>query len=390
MNKQRNIVVAIYSNAELYPPTLNAIGELAKLFDQVVLVHRNHLDGNWNYAANVHVVSHGSLMTARQQESASLIIKCWLFISFCVKLYSQILKYRPNTILLYDTIALFSFHLIRKLGSLSIKVWYHNHDVSEMNLVRKFSISWFAVKAERKSFKYLDLFSVPAKERLLYFPLTEFNGKYFFLPNYPSEAFFSKFYQPNKITDSVKLVYQGHASELHGLEEIIELLPSRILDKSIHLIIKGPCRQDYKMVLEQKARKYGVLDKITFFGISPYSEVPRIAATCHIGIGIHAKSDIMNTTLGTASNKLYEYAALGLPILYFDSTHFNQHLADYEWAFPVKLDSNSIAKAIEAILQDYDSLSEKAYTNFRKCLNYEFAFENIRDYLISNKNPTVS
>jgi hypothetical protein len=381
---KKNIVVAIYSHAELYPPTLNAIAELAKMFDQVVLVHRNHLVGDWNYPGNVIVVSHGGLMTARQQESASLSMKCWLFISFCLKLYVQILRFRPNTILLYDTIALFSFHLIRRLGSISSKVWYHNHDVSEMSLVRKFSISWFAVKAEQKSFKYLDLFSVPAKERLTYFQLNEFKGKYFFLPNYPSVAFYLTFYQTNKITDTVKLIYQGHASELHGLEEIIELLPSRILDKSINLIIKGPCTQDYKMVLEQKARKYGVLDKITFFGISPYSEVPRIAATCHIGIGIHAKSDTMNTTLGTASNKLYEYAALGLPILYFDSAHFNLHLADYEWAFPVKLDSNSIANAIEAIIKDYDSLSEKAHANFRKCLNYEFEFARVHNFLIDN------
>ncbi len=374
-------MVAIYSHAELYPPTLNAIGELAKVFKQVILVQRNHIEGNWTYPPNVFVVSHGNLMTARQQESASLFLKSWLFISFCMKLYAQILKYRPNTILLYDTIALFSFSMIHRLMPFTSKIWYHNHDVSELKLVRKFSISWFAIKSEHKYFKYLNLFSVPAMERLSYFPLNEFNGKHFFIPNYPSVAFYSKFYRPNKITDSVKLVYQGHASELHGLEEIIELLPRKILDKYIYLVIKGPCTQDYRMVLEEKARKFGALDKISFFGISTYSEVPRIAATCHIGIGIHAKSDIMNTTLGTASNKLYEYAALGLPILYFDSTHFNQHLADCEWAFPVKLDSNSIAKAIESIIEDYDSLSEKAHTNFLKCLNYEFEFARVRNFL---------
>lgn len=378
---KKRIIVAIYSNAELYPPTLNAVNELAKIYDQVIMIHRNHLLGTWKYSKNVIVVPHGRLMTARQQENASVFLKFWLFFTFTILLLAKALKYKPKCILLYDPIALFSFHLIHRLLSPSMKIWYHNHDVGDLRLLRKFSISWLALNSEKVSFKYLDIFTVPSVERLKYFPSVKFNGNCFVIPNYPSLAFFSEFYKPRKISNVIKLIFQGHVGPNHGLEEIIELLSRKNSNFDFQLMIKGPCTQLVRQDFEERAKMFGVLDKIIFYDITPYSEVPLISSSCHIGIGIHTKKDIMNLTLGTASNKLYEYAAVGLPILYYDSDHFNKILSRYDWAIATTVTVDSLFEKILFIVENYEPLSSSAHLSFIDNLNYEKQFNEIAFHL---------
>jgi len=378
---KKSILISMYSHAELYPPTLNAIGELSKIFDQVVLIQRSHLINEWKYPLNVKVISHGKLMTTKQQENSSIFLKLALFLSFTWLIFTTSLKIRPAIILVYDPLAFMSFQLAKPFLNGKKLVWYHNHDIWETFQLRKYSISWFSLYFERKYFKKLDVFTLPAKNRLEYFPIKNFTGKCFVIPNYPSILFYSKFYGPPKIEKEIKLIFQGSVSEMHGLEQIIELLALEIAGKHLNLIVKGPCSPQYKQKLEEIALKFNVVDKLFFYGVTSYNEVPKIASMCHIGIGIHAKNDVMNITLGTASNKLYEYAAVGLPILYFNSPHFNQYLKQYKWAFSVELNSESIRQAIETIVRDYEGLSTQAHFDFTNSLNYETHFIPVADYL---------
>jgi hypothetical protein len=124
-----------------------------------------------------------------------------------------------------------------------------------------------------------------------------------------------------------------------------------------------------------------VLDKISFYGVTPYSEVPKLSSLCHIGIGIHAKNDIMNVTLGTASNKLYEYAAVGLPILYYNKEYFTKYLSKYKWAIATELTPEAILASIEKIVSTYEAMSEAAYSDFISELNYEFFFKPLHEHL---------
>jgi hypothetical protein len=237
------------------------------------------------------------------------------------------------------------------------------------------------VRSQAKAFKYLSIFTLPSADRLSKFPLLDFKGKCFVIPNYPRKSFYSQFYKIKKIEGSVKLIYQGHASRGHGLEEIIELLPLKVLGNHLQLLVKGPCLEVYRKSLELKASQSNVLDKISFYGVTPYSEVPKLSSLCHIGIGIHAKNDIMNVTLGTASNKLYEYAAVGLPILYYNKEYFTKYLSKYKWAIATELTPEAILASIEKIVSTYEAMSEAAYSDFISELNYEFFFKPLHEHL---------
>jgi hypothetical protein len=244
--------------------------------------------------------------------------------------------------------------------------------------MRKYSLGWFAKKVEFSFIRKLDIFTLPTDARLPYFNMKQFKGKYFCIPNYPSLHFYKPFYQERTIGTEVKIIFQGRIDKGHGLEEIIPLLKSTLSGHSLKLILKGYCKDDYYSELKKLGIDNNVENSIEFYDFTAYKEVPALASTCHIGIGIFAKDDVMNKTLGTASNKVYEYAAVGLPVLYLDKSDFEKHLQEYNWAFPVTLSSISIKNQIENIITNYTEYSKDAHTSFLKKLHFEYAFNEVK------------
>jgi hypothetical protein len=139
--------------------------------------------------------------------------------------------------------------------------------------------------------------------------------------------------------------------------------------------------EDYKNKLTEISIRQGVGDKVIFIGPTSYSKVMENARTCHIGVGIHRKQDVMNKTLGTSSNKIYEYAASGLPVLLYDNDHFRHHLGKYKWAFFTDCTKHSLVEAIKNIILDYAYLSGQARQDFLEQLNFEKYFDPLINYL---------
>lgn len=382
-----NLMIGIYFHPEAYPPTLNAIGELSECFGKIAVVHRPHQKTEWEFPSNVEAIPSGRAMSSIDQERASLKDKIAFFLAFTRSLLSTFRKNKPAVILVYDSISLLAYRIIRPLIGSNHLLWYHNHDVAEWQLLRKYSIGWFAGRAEKGLFPKLDIFSLPSDERRKYFPMDKFRGRYFFIPNYPAKKFYRQFYQEKKLSVPLRLIFQGSIGPYHGIEQIIPFLDQPIEGYSLELVLKGPCREEDKATYLALAEKHGVSDKLVFAGLTRYADVPKTAADCHIGIGILAKEDVMNTTLGTASNKLYEYAAVGLPVIYYNSPNFAPFLEKYPWAVASSLDAKDIREAIRIIISSYEVLSVKAHEDFEKSLNFESVFKQVKEYFINNKVP---
>jgi len=238
-------------------------------------------------------------------------------------------------------------------------------------------MNWLALKAEKRIFRAIDFFSLPANERQVYFPLNDFSGQYFFLPNYPSLAFFKQFKAKRPLEDTLKLVYQGVICAEHGLEEIISLLPFTIQGKRLSLTIIGQINDKYRLFLTDLSIRYKVEDRLHFKNRVAYQELPLHTTQHHIGIAVKKPSSINFETAGTASNKIYEYAALGLPIIYHGSPHYIKHLDPYDWAFATDLSSESLLVILEDISANYQELSRMARHDFETTLNFESFFEKI-------------
>jgi glycosyltransferase involved in cell wall biosynthesis len=168
-----------------------------------------------------------------------------------------------------------------------------------------------------------------------------------------------------------RVLFQGSIGPNHGIEEIIGFMQQSISGKQIKLVLKGFCTEEYKRDLLSLATSLGVHHFIEFHGVSCYSEVPLLMSKCHVGIAIHKGTDLMNSTLGTSSNKIYEYAAMGLPVILFDNTHFKAHLGKWDWCFFVDKECSSILQIFEQIILNYPALQNSAIKAHRAGLNFE-------------------
>jgi hypothetical protein len=378
---KKHLVIAIYNHPEAYPPTLNAINELAKVYDEIHVLYRPNLNDYWPYPKNVRIYASGKKMTVKDQAELPTFSKIVLFIQFLLMFFKLVIKHKPKLILVYDTFPLLSYYLFKKLLLCKHELWYHNHDVTDHKLVSKYSIAWFAAKIEENAFDYINIFSLPSIERLKYFKMGNYKGEFFFIPNYPAKKVYDPYYIEKKITNEAVLIFQGRISESHGLEIITSLLNYKVNGINLTLSLKGISSKEFQQEIFNIADNSGTREKIKFLGMTSYSDVPIEGNKAHIGIGIFTKNDVMNNTIGTASNKLYEYIAMGLPVLYYDNDYFNKHLNNYKWAVKCKLNKESILTAIEYIVNNYTEMSNHAREDFKSTLNFETCFEPIINYI---------
>src|ERR1700730_1925355 len=165
MNSKKNLVIAIYSLPDYYPPTLNAIEYLSGQYDSISILHRNLTGSSWNYPANVRLITPKKLYSVKEVENANIFKKIFWFLQFTLDFFSVINRVRPDTILIYDSLPVLSYQLIQSFIKRPKILWYHNHDVIDPQYVRKWSISWLAWKTEKWIFPKLNIFSLPSMER---------------------------------------------------------------------------------------------------------------------------------------------------------------------------------------------------------------------------------
>lgn len=296
--------------------------------------------------------------------------------AFARLLLKTIRKVRPKLLLVYDPLIWLPLSFIKPFLPSDLKIWYHNHDVADPLYLKKYSLFGVAVKFERKYFTSLDYFSLPSLDRKKYFPMDAFRGKFFYLPNYPSAYLFNQFNEQKKTAiGPLTLLYQGSIGPKHGFEEIIPHLGNSVNGRSLEMELVGYIEEQYKQELIALAKFYGTEKFLRIKPPMAYLEVVKNAQHCHIGLAIYCKNDVMNSTIGTASNKIYEYAASGMPVLLYDSTYFRNALGLRQWALFTDLSKESLLNTLDNAIRQFNFLSESALQDFRQELSFEKCFE---------------
>ena len=370
---KHSLVVALYGDPEAYPPTLHALTQLSDVFTEVHVLHRPLDIARWPLPENVQFHPSGSFMKAVAQHEVPVWRRYALFARY-VRDLVKLLRGAPDAVLLYDPLALLAFSLARHAMRRSAVVWYHNHDVVVVEHAKPMSLAWLAGKAEHRTFSSLDMFSLPADERRSCFPMHAFSGAYFFLPNYPALSAYRAWGHESRDNRTLRVLFQGSVGAGHGLENLIALLPLELEGRRVELVLKGRIEPEYRANLEGLVAARGIADRVHFVGYTSYAELLALTASCHVGIAIHTQGDIMNRTLGTASNKIYEYAASGLPVLYYDNEHFRSHLGEYRWAFATDASPESLRLVLSEVAAKLAALSASARRDFEASLHFERYF----------------
>ena len=383
----KHITVLIYAHPELYPPTLSAIEELSQIADTIDVVTRNMLASKWEYPKNVRVhYINKKKYVGFGIEKVSFGLKIIHFLKFVMMSHRLIKKNKSKIVLAYDAIPLYVAHLLKAtLKKQDSLLWYHNHDVTDLSKANYFSIMSIASRKQDSAIQNIGMFSLPSKERLVYFKNIPKEINPIIIPNYPLKKVYSKHIKKEiKTTSRLKLVYQGSIGKGHGLESIIKILNQPINNKSLELHLVGKIRAPYLQQLNALAKQNGVLDRFEYHGMKPFTQLPAFLSGFDVGIAIHKPYNITYATGGSASNKIYEYAALGMPVLLFDNEHYRSYLGDNNWSFFTDLTHDSLINSLMAIHDSFSVASLAARKDFLEKYNYGNCFQKIKPLLIES------
>jgi glycosyltransferase involved in cell wall biosynthesis len=383
MNK---VLVLHFTHPEGYPPALNAINCLSERVDSLKIITTDTLPTNWKYDANVRFALIEGEHDRFEFVKRSKLVKLNRYFQYISLIRSSIKIEKPNLVVIYDNVPfllyLFATLFLRKKH----KLWVHNHDIYPGSHYSKYSINWFSFYAIQKFFNQIDCFSLPALERKKMFPLDQFKGKFFFIPNYPSKKIINTKgdrranWNENK---HLKVVYPGSPSIKNGFEELIKTMNVRINEKLITLTIVGETNTSYKNDLYAYAKLFGVEDQLFFVNRVPYTEMPNFLSNYHIGWGMYKPLDLSVATAGTSSNKIYEFLANAMPIVVYDNEHHRQHLSNTAATFFSDLSTKSIRDLFVQIDANYTELSAAALSEFNLKYKFEQRFDKVADEILN-------
>jgi glycosyltransferase involved in cell wall biosynthesis len=375
--KKKTIGMLVYSNPDYYPPTINAVHLLSEYFD-VILIGVNQEPPDIKYPSNVTVHRLGRYTSVRERVQASTAAKLWEYIKF-VEQVRRLLK-GVSLIYAYDAFAYTVAYLCRRLLNQQIPLIYHNHDLYE-HLLPLSSLTGWIQRGERKWVHEADLVVFPVEERAFIFKkLTNLQELPIIVPNFPRKSFFNPSgnweHLINERFNKPLILLQGAISVQNSMLNIIESLV--FLENSIKLKFIGPVDENEQNLMMDCTLKNNVIDRVEYVNPVPYNKLPSHTWGASIGVCLYKKGNINYQTMATASNKIYEYAACGLPIILSDFPNHREFLAKESWVrFADPDNPHSIASAAQDILRDFDNYQAMclaARRAFEEKFNYESAF----------------
>lgn len=139
------------------------------------------------------------------------------------------------------------------------------------------------------------------------------------LSNFPSSHFLeqaetalNRKKEIRSLENRINLVHAGYVTQNRGLQDILKALKI-VIDSGIdavHLRIIG--QGDYVEDLEKMVVNLGIQENVEFLPMLPPDDVADALAECHIGVCAYLLNEQTHQTL---PGKLFEYMALGIPVL---------------------------------------------------------------------------
>lgn len=363
---EKTVLIAIYDHPDKFPPTLNAINEFVRLNNKVIVLYRNttHKPFNLNKQANCIGIS----INDTNNLNSPAWLKLLFFLRFTFHLWRCHIKYKPQVNLVYDSYSFASFHLIKSFVR-KTKLWYHNHDVADLNYISKKSLTYWCWKIEQKHINNATIFSLPDLSRSKFF---NYQKPICFLPNYPNLNFNTSYLEKQNSANMLKVIYQGRVSSGHGISEFIKYLQQAKYNITLHII--GSYNNVFKAEICTFIIANKLTDKVFLHDPIPYDDLKHFTKNFDIGLGVLQPINAAYSTAANASNKIYEYTALGMPVILFDNEYYKSTLQKYSWAKFTNLSANSFDVIFADLMKNHQHYAQQAYTDYRSQLHFEKYF----------------
>jgi glycosyltransferase involved in cell wall biosynthesis len=389
--------ILVYSNPDYYPPTVNAVHLLSKHFD-VVLIGRNQAESDRIYPTNVTIHRLGKYSSVRQRETARATAKFQEYISF-IQQTRKLLK-QASLIYAYDGYAFVAAMLCCLTLAKKIPIIYHSHEISD-KIPAMTSLGGWISRAERKWIHQADVVVFPDQDRADFFQkATQFPQLPVIVPNFPLKSIFT--FQEDwalliqQRWHSATLFYRGSISDVSAMREIISSvsLVEKKTKQDLSVQYVGFLQDKERQTLEHWVGHIGADSYFSYLGTLPYDDLQSYTLSATIGFALYKSTSFDRVACASACNKIYEYAACGLPTIVSDFSTYRDYLADEPWVrFANPEDPQSIAIAVENILSDpeqYRTMCLAARQSFEEKFNFEAAFAPLMSMLKTYTNHSVA
>ena len=167
------------------------------------------------------------------------------------------------------------------------------------------------------------------------------------VPNVPDEELLS--HAPAALPDEPVplLVTHGTLTEGYGVQTLIEALPLVRAEVEARALIVGD--GEYLGELRRQADLLGVRDDVEFTGRVPFTDVAGYLARARVGVVTLLRDGYMELLV---PNKLFEYVALGLPVVAADLPGIRSYFGDDQVVYFEPGDARDLAEKVVALLTD--------------------------------------
>jgi len=380
------LVVAFYANPDRYPPTYHAALELQRDFRVRIVCRANAEAPCVTWPADLRVDRVGPAIPDREKDVQPALLRLREYLSFSRALRRAIAEEKPALVLAYEPHALVATFLAGRHRG----VVYQRHEIEDPEPLNPKSLqSWVRHTALRLS-RHTDLVVFPeARRAALHQRLTHDARPPLIVPNYPRRETFP---QPanwpsllRRRRETRQLLYRGALGPDNGITQMIRCLPDIAPDLTLRLC--GTVRPAFAEELTALADSLGVRARVQLSGFIPsYEQLNRETPEALVGFVLRQPVKTNLIFNATATNKLYEYAACGVPTVVPDNPAYREALAGESWvAFADPTDPRSVAAAVTRLLDDedaYDARSRAARAAFDARFHFESGFAPLRDALL--------
>lgn len=376
MSPRPRLLCVFYANPDNYPPTYNAVALLAKHFDvHVVCRKTDHESRLWPMGVRLDRI--GLSQTQDEAAGRSAAEKLEEFASFCWAVRRAIDATKPTVVLAYEAHALSALRVAR----CSRPIVYQRHEVEEMDQIDRRSLSgWIHLHARRAS-KDVALLVFPEAGRARYYQRhVDVRAEVLVIPNFPLLSSFPT-PQIESLVEARKaatqVFYRGAIGPANGIREAVRAMafvaPSRTLK------LAGSIAPAFQRELSDLASELALRDRVVFDGFVPsFDELNKRTQYGAIGLMLYQAASANWSNVASATNKLYEYAACGVPAIVPDRADFHDLLDGEEWLrFVDPSDPRAIGETVEEMLSDWSSYTRMclaARRRFEERFNYEVVF----------------
>jgi glycosyltransferase involved in cell wall biosynthesis len=188
--------------------------------------------------------------------------------------------------------------------------------------------------------------------------------------------------------DSKTLIgWMGSFESQHGFDDFIAIA-MRLRDRKCHdvaflIIGGGPAKEE----LEQHLSELGLKDYFLFCGQVPWNRVPGYMLNVDFCLSLYRRTPAnlqYRAKTGAAQIKIFEYLALGKPILAYDHGDAREFFEARKIGWVCQMDPENVADKVIEIIQDPNQINEYAQNALalsRQRYNWKVTAAKIVDFL---------